>query len=75
MVARQTDADKTTARVHKCGLIPKSYLTKGGINKLWRSNNLWNNLVAIHKKGQKDFQEALHSVLNGYALVFEKLYN
>ena len=40
MVARQTDADKTTARVHKNGLIPKDYLPEGRINELWSVNNL-----------------------------------
>ena len=65
MVARQTDAYKTTARVDKYGLIPKGYLPEERTNELWRANNLWNNLVAIHKKGQKGFQEACYLLLNG----------
>ena len=75
MVVRQTDAYKTTAHIHKYVLIYKRYFHEGGIKKLLRANNLWNNLLAIHKKGQKDFKEARHSVLNGYVLVFEKVYN
>lgn len=53
--------------------MPKGYLPEEGINELWRANNLWNNLVAIHKKGQKDFQDARYSAHEDYAEVSDKL--
>ena len=65
MVARQTDADKTTPRVHKYGSISKGYLPEERTNEPWRSNDLWNNLVAINKKGQNGFQEARYLLLSG----------
>ena len=65
MVVRQTDADKTRARFHKNGLSPKDYFPEGRINELWSANNLWNNLVAINKKGQNGFQEARYLLLSG----------
>ena len=58
MVSRQTDKDVTEVRVYKYGLVPIGYLPDDAVSELWRANNLWNTLVALHNKGRDDYEEA-----------------
>ena len=58
MVVRQKDKDETAVRVYKYGLIPIGLLPEQPISELWRANNLWNSLVALHYKNRDDFERS-----------------
>ena len=73
MVVRQTDKDETEVRVYKYGLVPIGYLPGEAIRELWRANNLWNSLVALHNKSRDDFEEARCAAHLLYGEVAEKL--
>ena len=70
MVSRQTDKDTTTTRVYKYGLVPKGYPSDEAIEELWRQNNLWNTLVALHRENQFEYDDAQRA---GSILYSEKL--
>ena len=44
--------------VYKYGLVPIGYPPEAVIEELWRANNLWNILVALHKEGRKNWDDA-----------------
>ena len=73
MVSRQTDKDVTEVRVYKYGLVPIGYLPEEAISELWRANNLWNSLVALHNKSRDDYEEARCAAHLLYGEVAEKL--
>ena len=37
-------------RVYKYGFVPIGYPLRAAIDELWRANNLWNTLEALHRK-------------------------
>ena len=39
-------------RVYKYGLVPIGYPPEAAIEELWRANNLWNTLVALHRESR-----------------------
>ena len=45
-------------RVYKYGLVPIGYPTEAVIEELWRANNLWNTLVALHKESRENWDDA-----------------
>lgn len=73
MVSRQIDKDETQVRVYKYGLVPIGYLPDEAISELWRANNLWNTLVALHKKSREDYEEARCGAHLLYGEIAEKL--
>ena len=48
-------------RVYKYGLIPIGYPPKEAIDELWRANNLWNTLVALHRESRENWDDARRS--------------
>ena len=73
MVSRQKDKDGTEVRVYKYGLVPIGYLPDDAVNELWRANNLWNTLVALHNKSRDDYEEARCAAHLLYGEVAEKI--
>ena len=45
-------------RVYKYGLIPISYPPQAAIDELFRANNLWNILVALHRESRENWDDA-----------------
>lgn len=73
MVSRQVDKDATETRVYKYGLVPIGTFSEAAISELWRANNLWNNLVDIHRKHRDDYEEARCAAHLLYGEIAEKL--
>ena len=44
-------------RVYKYGLMPIGYPPREAIDELWRANNLWNTLVALHRESRDVVQK------------------
>ena len=45
-------------RVYKYGLIPIGYPPQAAIDELFRANNLWNTLVALHRESRENWDDA-----------------
>ena len=45
-------------RVYKYGLVPIGYPPRAAIDELWRANNLWNTLVALHRESRENWDDA-----------------
>ena len=45
-------------RVYKYGLVPIGYPPREAIDELWRANNLWNTLVALHRESRENWDDA-----------------
>jgi hypothetical protein len=58
MVSRQTDKEATSVRVYKYGLVPIGHPPETVIEELWRSNRLWNDLVALHRENSEAWDDA-----------------
>ena len=58
MVSRQTDKEATSVRVYKYGLVPIGHPPEAVIEELWRSNRLWNDLVALHRENSESWDDA-----------------
>ena len=48
-------------RVYKYGLIPIGYPAQAAIDELFRANNLWNTLVALHRESRENWGDARRS--------------
>lgn len=72
MVSRQVDKDATETRVYKYGLVPIGTFPEAAISELWRANNLWNNLVEIHRKNHDDYNKACCAAHSPYAEILNK---
>ncbi len=48
-------------RVYKYGLIPIGYPPQAAIDELFRANNLWNTLVALHRESRENWDDARRS--------------
>ena len=44
-------------RAYKYGLVPIGYPPREAIDELWRANNLWNTLVALHRESRDVVQK------------------
>ena len=44
-------------RVYKYGLVPIGCPPRAAIDELWRANNLWNTLEALHKESHDVVQK------------------
>ena len=44
-------------RVYKYGLVPIVCPPREAIDELWRANNLWNTLVALHRESRDVVQK------------------
>ena len=47
-----------TTRVYKYGLIPIGYPPQAAIDELFRANDLWNTLVALHRESRENWDDA-----------------
>ena len=45
-------------RFYKYGLIPIGYPPQAAIDELFRANNLWNTLVALHRESRENWDDA-----------------
>ena len=45
-------------RVYKYGLVPIGYPPQAAIDELFRANNLWNTLVALHRESLENWDDA-----------------
>ena len=72
MVRRQTDAEVTETRVYKYGLVPIGTVPEEAISELWRANQLWNNLVALHRDHREKYDEARCKAHPAYGEVKER---
>ena len=54
-------------RVYKYGLVPIGYPTEAVIEELWRANNLWNTLVALHIESRENWDDARRSASIDYS--------
>ena len=45
-------------RVYKYGLVPIGYPPQAAIDELFRANNLWNTLVALHRESRENWDDA-----------------
>ena len=63
-------------RVYKYGLIPIGYPPQAAIGELFRANNLWNTLVALHRESLENWDDARRAASIEYSEKmddFEKL--
>ena len=50
-------------RVYKYGLIPIGYPPQAAIDELFRANNLWNTLVALHRESRENWDAVSYTHL------------
>ena len=73
MVQRQKDADASVTRVYKYGIVPIGPFPQEAIFELRRTNDLWNQLVALERQRQQAFEEMRRDSSKPYRLMAEKL--
>ena len=54
-------------RVYKYGLVPVGYPPQAAIDELWRANNLWNTLVALHRESRENWDDARRAASIDYS--------
>lgn len=62
-----------TTRVYKYGLIPIGYPPQAAIDELFRANNLWNTLVALHRESRENWDDARRSASILYSEKMDEL--
>lgn len=62
-----------TTRVYKYGLIPIGYPSQAAIDELFRANNLWNTLVALHRESRENWDDARRSASILYSEKMDEL--
>lgn len=60
-------------RVYKYGLVPIGYPPQEAIDELWRANNLWNTLVALHRESRENWDDARRAASIDYAEKMDEL--
>ena len=60
-------------RVYKYGLVPIGYPPKEAIDELWRANNLWNTLVALHRESREIYDDARRTASIEYSDKLDEL--
>jgi IS605 OrfB family transposase len=60
-------------RVYKYGLIPIGYPPQVAIDELFRANNLWNTLVALHRESRENWDDARRSASILYSEKMDEL--
>ena len=60
-------------RVYKYGLIPIGYPPQAAIDELFRANNLWNTLVALHRESRENWDDARRSASILYSEKMDEL--
>ena len=60
-------------RVYKYGLIPIGYPPQAAIDELFRANNLWNTLVALHRGSREHWDDARRSASILYSEKMDEL--
>ena len=54
-------------RVYKYGLVPIGYPPQEAVDELWRANNLWNTLVALHRESRENWDDARRAASIAYS--------
>ena len=60
-------------RVYKYGLIPIGYPAQAAVDELFRANNLWNTLVALHRESRENWDDARRSASILYSEKMDQL--
>lgn len=60
-------------RVYKYGLVPIGYPPQAAIDELFRANNLWNTLVALHRESRENWDDARRSASILYSEKMDEL--
>ena len=60
-------------RVYKYGLVPIGYPPQEAIDELWRANNLWNTLVALHRESRENWDDARRAASIAYSEKMDEL--
>ena len=60
-------------RGYKYGLVPIGYPPQEAIDELWRANNLWNTLVALHRESRENYDEARRAASIAYSEKMDEL--
>ena len=53
--------------------MPIGYPPEAVIEELWRANNLWNTLVALHKESRENWDDARRSASIDYSEKMDEL--
>ena len=60
-------------RVYKYGLVPIGYPPQEAIGELFRANNLWNTLVALHRESRENYDDARRAASVEYSEKMDEL--
>ena len=60
-------------RDYKYGLVPIGYPPEAVIEELWRANNLWNTLVALHIESRENWDDARRAASISYSDKMDEL--
>ncbi|MFQ5673852.1 MAG: hypothetical protein ACE5G9_12230, partial [Nitrospinales bacterium] len=70
---QRVKATDFSTRVYQYGAVPLDKFPEEGVEELYRGNNLWNNLVALHNKHREKREKARCDADGEYALITESI--
>jgi transposase len=73
MVSRQRKDSNKRTLVYQYGAVPIGSFPEEGLDELWRTNHLWNQLVELHNKNRQSYESARRAASDAYALVSESI--